>query len=76
MKTVEWGESYPSGNTEHRMQYGICLHLSDGTVLKVDDIASSPTDLQHFIRRLQGEQIDSTQLYYLIEDHLAREYLL
>ena len=43
MKTVEWGESYPSGNTEHRMQYGICLHLSDGTVLKVDDIASSPT---------------------------------
>ncbi len=76
METVEWGERYVSRRSAGGRQYGIRLHLSNGRTVSVDDVDSSPIGAQRLIDRLRGEEVDSIQLYYLIEDYLASRYSL
>ena len=74
MKVVEWGECYVNRDDTGHRQYGVCLHLSDGSSLRFDDIATSPEEMNRLVSRLRGERIDPSQLLYLIEDHLTSEY--
>lgn len=74
MEVVERGECCVSRDDAGCRQYGICLHLSDGSALRFEDVATSAEEAYRLVNRLRGERIDPSQLLYLIEDHLAREY--
>ncbi|MBP3435141.1 MAG: hypothetical protein J6K62_02290 [Clostridia bacterium] len=76
MKRVEWGECYVSSDGAECRQYGICLHLSDGSLLKMDDVATLPEGVVHLAKRLQGEPMDAVQLRYLIEDYVTTAHLI
>ncbi len=69
METVTEGEVFADG-----AGYGLRLQLSDGTELVQPNIDTTPQSVRRLLARLRGEQIDSEQLRYIIEDHLVSEY--
>ena len=54
--------------------FGIRLQLADGGVLSVADVDTNEQTVRRFLARLMGEEIDSDQLHYLIQDLLQEIY--
>ena len=69
METVVDGEVFADNSG-----YGLRLRLSNGLVWEQPNIDTTPQSVHRLLVRLRGEQIDSEQLRYVIEDHLVSEY--
>ena len=54
--------------------YNIKLHLSNGDVLNFEDVDCDKASVMRLLSRLQGAEVDEEQVWYLIQDHLVREY--
>jgi hypothetical protein len=54
--------------------YGVYLYADDGTRYCLPDVDVCAQRAQRFLNGVIGEELDKTQLWYLLEDFLAQEY--